>query len=146
MHFDEAVEKVNSTAVIRDWFTLLLEVELRQSDVAPEQLNAIKSWLGEEDNHSLLAIRTSDVEGNISAYLVDNESTNDEGRVVVYRLLLQGVEVDVELDVDNLSTRRCTESRWHSLDGTTGGGGGGCLFALVSRILHADNRVVVAVL
>ena len=46
MHFDEAVEKVNSTAVIRDWLTLLLEVELRQSDVAPEQLNAIKSWLG----------------------------------------------------------------------------------------------------
>ena len=43
MHFDEAVEKVNSTAVIRDWFTLLLEVYLRQSDVAPEQLNAIKS-------------------------------------------------------------------------------------------------------
>ena len=99
------------------------------------------------DNHSLLAIRTSDVEGNISAYLVDNESTNDEGRVVVYRLLLQGVEVDVELDVDNLSTRRCTESRWHSLDGTTGGGGGGgCIVALISRILHADNRVVVAVL
>ena len=48
MHFDEAVEKVNSIAVIRDWLTLLLEVELRQSDVAPEQLNAIKSWLGEE--------------------------------------------------------------------------------------------------
>ena len=47
MHFDETVEKVNSTAVIRDWFTLLLEVDLRQSDVAPEQLNAIKSWLEE---------------------------------------------------------------------------------------------------
>ena len=58
------------------------------------------------DNHSLLAIRTSDVEGNISAYLLDNEPSNDEGRVVVYHLLLQGV------DVDNLSTRRCTESRW----------------------------------
>ena len=48
MHFDEAVDKVNSTAVIRDWLTLLLEVDLRQSDVAPEQLNAIKSWLEEE--------------------------------------------------------------------------------------------------
>ena len=101
------------------------------------------------DNHSLLAIRTSDVEGNISAYLVDNEPSNDEGRFVVYRLLFQCVEVDVELDVDNLSTRRCTESRWHSLDGMTGGGGGGgsgCLDALVSCILHADNRVVLAVL
>ena len=101
------------------------------------------------DKHSLLAIRTFDVEGNISAYLVDNEPSNDEGRVVVYRLLLQGVEVHVDLNVDNLSTRRCTESRWHSLDGMTGGGGGGdggCLIALVSCILHADNRVVVAVL
>ena len=47
MHFDEAVEKVNSTAVIRDWLILLLEVDLRQSDVAPEQLNVIKSWLEE---------------------------------------------------------------------------------------------------
>ena len=46
-HFDKAVEKVNSTAVIRDWLTLLLEVDLTQSDVAPEQLNAIKSWLEE---------------------------------------------------------------------------------------------------
>ena len=43
MHFDEAVEQVNSTSVIRDWLTLLLEVELTQSDVAPEQLNVIKS-------------------------------------------------------------------------------------------------------
>ena len=47
MHFDGAVDKVNSTAVIRDWLTLLLEVDLRQSNVAPEQLNAIKSWLEE---------------------------------------------------------------------------------------------------
>ena len=46
-HFDKAVEKVNSTAVIRDWLILLLEVDLTQSDVAPEQLNAIKSWLEE---------------------------------------------------------------------------------------------------
>ena len=47
MHFDEAVEKVNSTSVIRDWLTLLLEVDLTQSDVVPEHLNAIKSWLEE---------------------------------------------------------------------------------------------------
>ena len=47
MHFDEALENVNSTAVIRDWLTLLLEVNLTQSDVAPELLNAIKSWLEE---------------------------------------------------------------------------------------------------
>ena len=47
MHFDEAVEKVNSTAVIRDWLTLLLDVNLSQSDVSPEQLKAIKSWLME---------------------------------------------------------------------------------------------------
>ena len=45
MHFDEAVEIINSNAVIRDWLTLLLEVDLRQSDVAPEQSDAIKSWL-----------------------------------------------------------------------------------------------------
>ena len=50
MHFDEAVEKVNSTAVIRDWLTLLLEVDLTQFDVAPEKLCAIKSWL--EDSAS----------------------------------------------------------------------------------------------
>jgi len=43
------------------------------------------------DNHSLLAIRTSDVEGNISAYLLDNESSDNEGSVAVYCLLLQGV-------------------------------------------------------
>ena len=47
MYFDEAVEKVNSTAVIRDWLTLLLDVNLSQSGVSPEQLNAIKSWLVE---------------------------------------------------------------------------------------------------
>ena len=53
------------------------------------------------DNHSLLAIRKSDVEGNISAYLLDYEPCDDEGRVAVYRLLLQGVEVD------NVSIRQC---------------------------------------
>ena len=47
MYFDEALEKVNSTALIRDWLTLLLEVNLTQSDVALEQLNAVKSWLEE---------------------------------------------------------------------------------------------------
>ena len=47
IHFDEAVEKVNYTSVIRDWLSVLLEVDLTQSDVAPEQLNAIKSWLEE---------------------------------------------------------------------------------------------------
>ena len=47
IYFDEALEKVNSTAVIRDLLTLLLEVNLTQSDVAPEQLNAAKSWLEE---------------------------------------------------------------------------------------------------
>ena len=89
------------------------------------------------DKHSLLAKHTSDIEGRISAYLLDNEPSNDEGRVVVYRLVLQGVEVDV----DHLSTRRCTESRWDSLDGMTG-----CLVALVTSVLHADNRIEVAVL
>ena len=89
-------------------------------------------------NHSLLAIRTSDVEGNISAYLLDYEPSKDEGRDVVYRQVLQGVEVDV----DHLSTPRCTVSRWDSLDGMTGG----CLVALVTCIFDADNRVVVAVL
>ena len=47
MYFDEALEKVNSTALIRDWLTLLLEVNLTQSDVALEQLNAVKTWLEE---------------------------------------------------------------------------------------------------
>ena len=47
------------------------------------------------DNHSLLAIRTSDVvERNISAYLLDNEISDDYGRVAVYHLPLQGVDVD----------------------------------------------------
>ena len=54
MHFDEALEKVNSTAVIRDWLTLLLEVDLTQSDVAPEQLNAIKSLLQENTSERCL--------------------------------------------------------------------------------------------
>ena len=47
MHFDEAVKKVNSIVLIGDWLTLLLEVDIRQSDVAPEQLDAINSWLEE---------------------------------------------------------------------------------------------------
>ena len=47
IHFDEAVEKVISTAVIRDWLILLLAVDLTQSNVEPEQLNAVKSWLEE---------------------------------------------------------------------------------------------------
>ena len=47
MHFNEAMEKDNSTAVIRDWLTLLLEVDLRQSDVAPQKFDTIKSWLEE---------------------------------------------------------------------------------------------------
>ena len=54
------------------------------------------------DNRSLLAIRTSDVEGIINAFIRDNEPSDDEGRVAVYRFLLQGVEVD------NVSIRRCT--------------------------------------
>ena len=59
------------------------------------------------DNHLLLAICTSDVvEGNTSSYLLDNEPCDDEGRVAVYRLMLQGV------DVDNHPISRCTESRW----------------------------------
>jgi len=53
MHFDEAVEKVNSTAVIIDWLTLLLEENLTQSDVAPKQLNAVKSWLEENPSEQL---------------------------------------------------------------------------------------------
>ena len=75
-------------------------------------------------------------------HLLDNESSNDEGCVVVYRLLLQGVEVDFEVDVDNLSTRRCTESRWDSLDGMTGGGS--CLVALSTYVLHANDGVIEA--
>ena len=50
MHFNEGIERVNSTALIRDWLTLSLEVDLRQSDMAPQQLDAIKSWL--EEYHS----------------------------------------------------------------------------------------------
>ena len=47
------------------------------------------------DNHSLFAIRTSDVlEANINAYLLNNETAHDHGRVAVYRLPLQGVVVD----------------------------------------------------
>ena len=87
-------------------------------------------------NHSLLAIRTSDVvEGNISAYLLDNEPSDDEGCVVVYRLLLQDV------DVDNLSIRRCTGSRWESLSRMTD-----CLVVIVTYVLHADGVVVAVVL
>ena len=47
MHYDEAVEKVNSTAVFRDWLILLLDVYLTKSDVVPEQLNVVNSWLDE---------------------------------------------------------------------------------------------------
>ena len=52
-HFNEAVKKVNATAVIRVWLTLLLDVDLRQSDVAPQQLYAINSWLecGQSTTH-----------------------------------------------------------------------------------------------
>ena len=55
-------------------------------------------------------------------------------RVAVYRLLLQGV------DVDNVSIRRCTESRWDPLDRMTG-----CLGVLVTYVLHADGVVVAVV-
>ena len=85
------------------------------------------------DNHSLLAIHTSDVEGNINAYLLDKELSDIEGRVAVYRLLLQGVEVD------NVSIRRCTGKRWDPLDRMTG-----CLVSLVIYILHANDGVIVA--
>ena len=53
----------------------------------------------------------------------------------LYTSFLYGV------DVDYISTRRCTESRWDSLDGMTV-----CLVALVTSVLFADNRIVVAVL
>ena len=80
----------------------------------------------------LLAIRTCDVvEGYISAYLLDNEHSHDECRVAVYRLLLQGV------DVDNLSIRRCTKPRFDPLDRMTG-----CLVVLVTYA----KGVVVAVM
>ena len=83
------------------------------------------------DNHSLLAIHTSDVlEGNISAYLLDNESSDDEGSVAIYYLLLQGV------DTDNLSIRRCNEP----IDRMTG-----CLVVLVTYVLHAGGVVIAVV-
>jgi len=47
------VKKVNSTAVIRDWVNLLLDVDLTQSDMAQEQLNAVKSWLKEYPSEQL---------------------------------------------------------------------------------------------
>ena len=88
------------------------------------------------DNHSVLAIHTSDVvERNISAYLLDNEPFDDEGRVAIYCLLFQGV------DIDNLSIRRCTEPRWDPLERKTG-----CLVVLVTYVLHADGVIVAVVL
>ena len=87
------------------------------------------------DNHSLFAIPTSEVvERNIIAYLLNDEASNDEGSVVIYHLLLQCV------DVDNFSTRRCTDSRWDPADRMTG-----CLVALVTCVLQSDDGVVVAV-
>ena len=86
------------------------------------------------DNHSLLAIRTSDIaKGNISAYLLDNEPSDDDGRVSVCRLPLQGV------NVDDLSLRFSGRSKWEPLDRLTD-----CL-VLVTYVLHADG-IVVAVL
>ena len=70
------------------------------------------------NNHSLLAIRTSEVvEGNISAYLRDNETSDDEGRVSAYGLLFQGID-------------RMT----------------GCLVDLVTYVWHADGVVVAVML
>ena len=51
------------------------------------------------DNHSLLAKHTSDVEGGIRAYLLDNEPSNVEGCIVVYHLLLQVNMVQMKLNV-----------------------------------------------
>ena len=86
------------------------------------------------DNHSLIAIQSDVVDGYISAYLLDNEPFDDEGRVAVYRLLLQGV------NIDNLSIRRCTGSRWDPLEQMTS-----CLVVIVTSVLHVDG-VVAAVL
>ena len=86
------------------------------------------------DNHSLLAIRTSDIaKRNISACLLDNETSDDDGRVSVCRLPLQGV------NVDDLSLRFSGRSRWEPFDRMTD-----CL-VLVTYVLHADG-IVVAVL
>ena len=72
------------------------------------------------DNHSLLAKHTSDVvEGNIGAYLLDNEPSDD---------------------VDKLSMRRCTVWRWEPLNWMTV-----CLVVLVTYALHADGVVVAVV-
>ena len=46
MHFNEVVEKVNSTAVIRDWFTLLLQVYVRQSHVPPPTVEFYQELVG----------------------------------------------------------------------------------------------------
>ena len=62
MQFNEVVEKCNSTAIIRDWFTLLLQVYVRQSHVPPQQLNSIKSWL--EEGLSELLVNTCVVQSD----------------------------------------------------------------------------------
>ena len=86
------------------------------------------------DNHSLLAIRTSDIaKGNISACLLDNEPSDDDGRVSVCRLPLQGV------NVDDLSLRFSGRLKWEPLDRLTD-----CL-VLVTCVLHADGIEVAVV-
>ena len=53
MHFDEAVEKINSTAVLGVWLALLLEVDLRYFDVTPELFDVIKIWSEESPSERL---------------------------------------------------------------------------------------------
>ena len=74
------------------------------------------------NNHSLLAIRTSDVvKGNISVYLLNNETAHDQG-----------------VDIDRLSLQCSGGSRWE-VDQMTGS------LVFVTYDLHVD-AVVVAVL
>ena len=78
------------------------------------------------NNHMLLAVRTSDVEGNIPAYLVGNETSHDD--LVAGRLSVQGVHVHNDLSLRRIETAAGRMIGW---------------LVLVAYVLPTNGMVVV---
>ena len=50
MHFDEAIQDFNATEVLKDWLVVLVNANVKLSDLTDDQMCAVKSLLN--DSHS----------------------------------------------------------------------------------------------
>ena len=50
MHFDEAVQDINETVVLKDWLIVLVGAGVKLADLSADQVSAVKNWLHDTDS------------------------------------------------------------------------------------------------